>query len=377
MKRLRSLALTMSVIALVLVQPVVRSARAQDDRIIRVMTFNADEGTDLGPLVTATSLPQLAAAVAVVFKEVQDSNIPERAEGFARLVEANQPDIIALQELSNWYTGPLGQPPATNLQFNALNSILGALAGRGLSYSAVAVGINLDAEAPSAAGVDVRLTDYDAVLVKTDPTFPRRSTRGSQFRVTGIQIQSFNTIDSFTSPVLGALTVPRGWISLDALFNGKPFRFVTTHLESFDLGVQAAQALELVAGPLNTPLPLILAADLNSDADSSDPTQRAAFQAMLNAGLRDAWSAIHPDEPGFTWPLHGEDPFTPSAMPSQRIDVILSRAFVASDAALFGANPNTDLTPSGLWPSDHAGVTASFDVGGSTPLVSGPKPLFR
>ena len=196
----------MSVVALVLVQPGVRSATAQDDnRIIRVMTFNADEGTDLGPLVNATSLPQLAMAVADVFADVQASNIPERAQGFARLVEANQPDIIALQELSNWYTGTLGQPPATNLQFNALQSILDALAGRGLSYALMAVKINLDAEAPSAApsaaGVDVRLTDYDAVLVKTNPTFLRRSTRGYQFRVTNIQTGSFNTMLSFTSPM--------------------------------------------------------------------------------------------------------------------------------------------------------------------------------
>jgi endonuclease/exonuclease/phosphatase family metal-dependent hydrolase len=326
------------------------------------MTFNADEGTDLGPVVTATSLPQLARAVAEVFAEVQASNIPERAEGFARLVEANQPDIIALQELSNWYTGPLGKP-ATDLQFNALQSILDALAGRGLSYAPMAISINLDAEAPSVAGV-VRLTDYDAVLVRTTPTFPKRSTRGSQFRVTNIQTGSFNTILSYTSPVpgVGTVTVPRGWISLDAMFNGKPFRFVTTHLESFDPQVRAAQALELAAGPLNTPLPVILAADLNSDANSSDPTERAAFQAMLNAGLRDAWSEIHPDDPGFTWKLHGEDPFTPGAMLSQRIDVILSRAFLASDVTLFGANPNSDLTPSGLWPSDHAGVAATIDV---------------
>ena len=144
---------------------------------------------------------------------------------------------------------------------------------------------------------------------------------------------------------------------------------MTTHLESFDPGVRAAQALELVAGPLNTPLPVIFAGDLNSDADSSDPTERAAFQARLNAGLIDAWSTIHPEDPGFTWKLHGEDPFTPGSMLSQRIDVILSRAFVPVDAALMGTNPNSDLTPSGLWPSDHAGVVASFAVD--------PKPLFR
>ncbi len=341
-----------------------QSAQAADiDREIKVMTFNADEGTDLGPVVAATNLMQLAQAVAEVYSEVQNSNIPERAEGFARLVEANQPDIIALQELSSWYIGPLGQPPATTLKFDALKSILDALAARGLSYTAVAVATNLDAEAPAigAAVFDVRFKDYDAILVRADPIFPRRNIRASQLRVTNIQMQLFNTLASFSSPVLGAVTVPRGWISIDLQFNGKPFRFVTTHLESFNLLIQLAQAHELVAGPLNTPVPVILAADLNSDADSNDPAQRAAFQAVVDAGMKDAWSAVHDGDPGFTWPLHGEDPFTSNAMPSQRIDVILSRAFPVLDAQLFGAS-STDLTPSGLWPSDHAGLVATLEV---------------
>src|SRR5262249_21164547 len=232
---------------------------------VKVMTYNIDEGTDFGPILAARSFNDLLTAVAQTYNEVQASNFAERSAGFAIKVESTQPDFIALQELSTWRTGPLNQPPATNVQLDHLQSILQALASRGLSYTPIAVQTNLDAEAPSALGFDVRLTDYDAVLVRTTPAFPRRTALATPIKVTNIQAQLFATNLSFTSPLLGPFTVPRGWISVDAMTNGKPFRFVTTHLESFSPLVRLAQAQELIAGPLNTTRPLIVAADLNSD----------------------------------------------------------------------------------------------------------------
>jgi len=329
---------------------------------VRVMTYNVDEASDFGPIVTASTPAELLAAVAEIYSEVQASNIPERAEGFARKVEETLPDLIALQELSTWRTGPLLQPPATNIQFDALQSILQALAARGLSYVPVAVSTNFDAELPSAAGLDVRLTDYDAVLVRTAPFVPTRTTRAAALRVTDIQVHSFMTNISFTSPVLGPVTIPRGWISIDATTGGKPFRFVTTHLESFNSAVRLVQAQELLAVPLNTPIAVILAADLNSDAESNDPDQNGAYRAILAASMVDAWSSAHPGDPGLTWPLHGEDPFTAMSSPTQRIDIVLVRQPRVVSADLVGANPSTDLTPSGLWIADHAGVVATFEL---------------
>jgi hypothetical protein len=139
-------------------------------------------------------------------------------------------------------TGLIGQPPATNVQIDHLQSILQALSQRGLSYSRIAISTNVDAEVPGALGVDVRLIDYDAVLVRTQPVIPRRSAQQSPLKVTGIQIQRFMTNLSITSPLLGSLTVPRGWISVDATTSGKPFRFGTTHLESFSSPVRLAPA---------------------------------------------------------------------------------------------------------------------------------------
>jgi len=59
----------------------------------------------------------------------------------------------------------------------------------------------------------------------------------------------------FITPVLGPLTIPRGWLSVDGKIRGKQFRFVTSHLESFHAGVQAVQASELIVLTAKTPRP--------------------------------------------------------------------------------------------------------------------------
>jgi endonuclease/exonuclease/phosphatase family metal-dependent hydrolase len=138
---------------------------------------------------------------------------------------------------------------------------------------------------------------------------------------------------------------------------------VTTHLETFNLDIQAAQTLELINGPVVTDLPVVLAGDLNSDADNPDPSQSPAYHLLINASFIDLWSTVHPGDPGFTWPLHGEDPTTATSVPNQRIDIILTRGEkIADRGALLTGNTLNALTPSGLWPSDHAGVVGTFTL---------------
>ena len=121
----------------------------------------------------------------------------------ARQIEAARPDLIGLQEVSAWRTGPLGSPPATTVQFDALHSLLDELKKRSLSYAPIAISTNLDAEAPSALGFDVRLTDFDVVLARTD-------LMTSSLNILDVQTHRFNTNLTFTNPVLGTVTVPRG-----------------------------------------------------------------------------------------------------------------------------------------------------------------------
>ena len=327
------------------------------DRVLTVMTQNMDNGTDFGPIFAAQSPAQLLIAVAVTYAEVQASRIPERAAAVAKEIEAANPDLVGLQEVYTYYIGPIGGPAVT-VTYDALQSLLDALAQRGLHYAPIAVLTNLDAEVPafdpgSGLFFDVRATDHDVVLARTDLPV-------SQLKLSDVQVQHFSTNAIFSSPLLGTLAILRGWISVDGKKRGKPFRFVTTHLDSISAAVQAAQATELVAGPGDTALPLIMAGDFNSDAQSSDPAQNAAYRVLVDAALGDVWSAIHPGDPGFTWPLHGEDPYTPVATPFQRIDLVLADGALHPVTVRLVGNGTSDLSPSGLWPSDHAGLVAEF-----------------
>jgi len=49
---------------------------------------------------------------------------------------------------------------------------------------------------------------------------------------------------------------------------------------------------------------------------------------------------------------------------SQRIDYVFSRGLSPEETRLVGDKPNS-RTPSGLWPSDHAGVVATLERGES------------
>lgn len=329
-------------------------------RELRVMTRNMYLGTDLEQVFNAQDQLQLVFKVTSAYANVRVSNIPERAAAVADEIADARPDLVGLQEATLWRTGPfLPDSPATTVAYDSLQSLLDALAARGLHYAPVAMLINLDAEAtafaPSGALFDVRLTDRDVVLARTD-------LKTSEFKLEDSEAQHFHTILSFPTAALGVLTIPRGWISVDAQLRGKPYRFVTTHLESFYQPVQFAQANELINGPGRTQRTVVLAGDFNSDAESTDPAQNSTYQLLLSAGFVDAWKQKHPNEAGYTWALHENDPFV-FTIPHERLDLVLWRGNVeALSADVVGEDQSTDLTPSGLWPSDHAGVVTTFNL---------------
>lgn len=337
-------------------------AKAQNkNRNLLVMTRNMDTGSDYKYVLNARTPLEVVVAVAATYQEILASNIPERADAIAAEIEQLQPDLVALQEVTTVRSGPPGGP-ATKVDADQLQALAVALALRGVHYAPVAVQQNSDLEFPaydpfSNTSFDARVTDFDVVLARTDLPV-------SQFKIEQVTKQHFTATLEFT--ILGqVISVPRGWIAVDAKLRGKPYRLVDTHLESIDYTVQAAQALELVNGPTIADVPVVVAGDINSDAESADPVLSASYRILVNAGLLDFWPMIHPGDPGFTNPLHGEDPFTPFSTPDQRIDVILAKpggkGIDARDVFLIG-NTMNDLTPHGLWPSDHAGVVESFTL---------------
>ena len=149
-----------------------------------------------------------------------------------------------------------------------------------------------------------------------------------------------------------------GWGSVDVTLRGQTFRFINTHLEPEGPlnAIQVAQGNELLNGPANTSLPVILVGDFNSRADG---TGTPTYNNLIGAGFKDAWSTTHPGELGNTW-SHDADLLNTTVNLTRRLDLVLYRNnLCALDADVVG-DELSDHTPSGLWPSDHAGVVATL-----------------
>jgi endonuclease/exonuclease/phosphatase family metal-dependent hydrolase len=153
--------------------------------------------------------------------------------------------------------------------------------------------------------------------------------------------------------VAGPITAPRGWVSVDVKIRGRSFRIVTTHLEAFSPLVRNAQAAELLAGPTDTKLPVVALGDFNSGPG----TDLGAYSLLLGGGFSDAWPSANGT--GLTC-CHPNDLRNPSPTLTKRVDLVLTRGgFETVSADVLGEEPG-DRTPSGLWPSDHAGVVATL-----------------
>jgi endonuclease/exonuclease/phosphatase family metal-dependent hydrolase len=351
---LRARLLLTAALAAFLVLALWPAAAAGHGRQVTVMTRNLFVGTDLTPIFTAPTLPQLVGATTTAFLEVQATRFPERAEAIADEIAATRPDVVGLQEAMLIRTdAPADGPasPAETVAYDYLETLLAALAARGLDYEAVTVVTNADNELPTALGFDVRATDRDAILVSRD--------RRPRLVVTGAQAGNFAARVTFPT-IVGPIPFPRGWTAVDLKLRGQRFRVVNTHLEAFSSAVQVAQAAELLAGPAAAPGRTLLVGDFNSRADG---TGTPTYGLLRGAGFADAWSDVHPGDPGLTccWEIHLLSPLPPF---DERIDLVLARgAFTALRAEIVGEDPVADRTPSGLFHSDHAGVVAALRLG--------------
>lgn len=315
------------------------------DKVVTVMTRNLYLGASIDPMIAA--LVQNPASVPVVAAQtwavVQGTNFPARAGRLAAEIVAADPELVGLQEVSLWRTGPVLSPaPAEDVVYDFLDLLLDSLAARGASYEAVATSVNTDVEVPSAIGRDIRLTDRDVIIAKAKlPVFNAQDGR-YQARL------------QFPLPTGGVLPAPRGWTSVDVKIRGESFRFFNTHLETEQFApAQVGQAVELLGILAASPLPVIAVGDFNSDADGgSTPT----YAMLTGAGFLDAWPQVSEDA-GLTC-CHNETLTNPTAAFHSRIDLVLTRGLPGAVAAQVVGDDPADRTAGGLWPSDHAGVVA-------------------
>lgn len=326
---------------------------------VRVLTRNIYVGADIFRVVEAPDTLTLITEIVAVYNTVLQTNFPERAQALADEILATNPHVIGLQEVSLIRSQDpgdilIGNPlPATDVEFDYLQILLDELALRGLNYSVAAVTENADVELPLLAETvrDIRLTDRDVILVRDD--------------VIVANSESDNFSDSVIIDLSGAVIVfKRGFNMIDAWISGRPYRIVNVHFEvggPFGAAIQQLQASELIATLDDALLPVILLGDINS-SPQSDPQQ--AFGQLLAAGYTDSWP-LYSALPGYTC-CHNETLDDPASQLTSRIDVVMVRNPAAapttvSDAAVLGDQP-ADLTPSGLWPSDHAGLFAALQV---------------
>jgi hypothetical protein len=309
----------------------VASAGLLGDRV-KVMTRNLYLGADIFKVLEAAQNPDPAnqgldvpIAVAQLFQTVQYTNFPERAEAIANEIWFHRPHL-ELPMLTGFT--PEGYPTFD----------------------------------------DLRLVDHDVILVRGD-------------------VDAWNTTAApyatNVSETIGGVTLEftRGWVAADVDVCGETYRFVSTHLEvrsdpqSPFRVVQAAQMQELLTILSYETKPLILVGDFNSSPDDVPGTGYVPdgqggyipvdyvppyMQATMYAGYLDAWDLIFFPRDGFT---SGFDELVsdPTAELTSRIDLVLlnpqDEAIKRVTAITTGDNA-FNMTPSGLWPSDHAGVVA-------------------
>ena len=321
-----------------------------DTEPLTVMTYNVYVGSSAEPLLSVENLLQVPTEVAIMYNNLIASDFPRRAVAIAQSIKKYQPHVVGLQEISlirrqspgDFISGGTGQAEEVIMDF--LEILMDALQTEGVSYQVAAKVENLDVEMPmfTDTGIDdVRLTDYDVILSRSDVGLSRPT--------------SINYANALTLEVLLGLEVKRGYAAVDATVSGTTYRVVNTHLESFAEENRVAQTQELVDILTDETLPTILLGDFNTTA-----TDGTGYQILLSAGYTDLWQ-MDSEGSGNTC-CQDDDILNEVSDLSVRIDQIFVRNLELPTSVVTQTvgDKSSDRLPSGLWPSDHTGVVAQI-----------------
>ena len=388
----------------------VKKAKVKKSKI-KVATYNLYVGADIFRVFSPPTcgVPQ---AVNDIHNIIQATNFPERAEAIADQIKRQKPDVIGLQEVSlirSQFPGNslapdgsgiefLGDFPtdprftfkldAVDVEYDYLQLLLNALSDRGLNYVAVdsASPVNADTEFPAiefapdctplSIPMDLRLTDRDVILVRAG--LPVNFAFEGNFQVnTPVELPTLIPTPGGWVPAVYVTEFTRGWGAVSLNIKDQSYSVFNTHLEVGDETlppdeglnlVQFAQAMEIGQVATTTlPPPRLLVGDINSSPLSGFADPRPAYFILTQEfGLADVWDIQDkpPANEGFTC-CQSELLDNSTSMLDERIDVVLAdfgelvpRKIKAD---VLGDEP-ADKTPSGLWPSDHAGVAVKLSL---------------
>jgi tyrosyl-DNA phosphodiesterase 2 len=137
-------------------------------------------------------------------------------------------------------------------------------------------------------------------------------------------------------------------------------RLINVHLDSLPIQPSLRpQQISIAAAMLRSAGRGIVAGDFN-------PVLPADETLVEENGLVDAWLALRPDDPGFTWGVDGKEPFPPNRMDKvvslglrvQHVEILSPGYINKSDHGDHGADGDTIA-----W-SDHSGLRCSFKLVG-------------
>jgi len=348
---------------------------------LTVMTQNLYVGGDILLPLSATSPEDFQEKAALVISQILATDYPQRAMRLAELIRAERPHLVGLQEVYEIQVC-LAVPPYTCvLDLDYLDVLLANLNADEELYREASTIKNIDlqglpASLPDGTPVFVVLTDRDVIIARND--VETRNPVSANFSV-GLPVDN---------PLLpGFDKVLRGYTMVEATVRGRDYRFVNTHLEvsggsdplgPFFRAVQFAQATELVGVLQNDDSVQVVVGDFNSSPQDGPFVTCAVpggmcptpYYVMGQATYIDVWN-----ERGGPWSLGYtccQDTLLDNLVSDleERIDLIWVRqapdhyggpAVRGVRADVIGEEAD-DKTIGGLWPSDHAGVSAGMTL---------------
>jgi endonuclease/exonuclease/phosphatase family metal-dependent hydrolase len=364
---------------------------------IVVMTQNQYLGAELTPIIAAEDPATANAAMITALTALSNNNYLERVEALAGSIRGKKPHLVALQEVYAFHCHnpfgtevPLGRD-ACELFPNAFNDHLAeTMAALGDKYEVAAVVQNLTLAQPALPilgiplildeaqmPVFIEVIDRDVILARADvDTAVVTFDCGFKPSVDGCNYM--NVAPASVGPF--DFNIERGFVGVDATIGGVDYRFINTHLEVKMLGdslpstfLQPAQASELWGAILATFDPskrLIVAGDFNSSPVDVSPIGVVTAYQQLTSGqsifgddlpfrFTDTWYLRLGKPPGFTCCELADLSNAPSQH-YERIDLVLTFPAPSKVKANVLGDEVDEKTLSGLWPSDHASVSAEL-----------------
>jgi endonuclease/exonuclease/phosphatase family metal-dependent hydrolase len=336
------------------------SARPPVRPTATVMTYNVYLGANLQPLFQENDPIKLVLKAAAIFAHLDLVDFRVRAVAIAQQIIEQDPDVVALQEVSLWQTAPSSDPLQLTTRYDFLQILLDEFQRQGHPFRAVSINPNFTGMLPiDFTGTLGKFTDRNVIIAPADEADSELMTSNP----------AQDVYDRTLDVEVGGMTlqVQRGWASIDVLSNGMSFRFFDTHVEAFDPNIRKEQVAELVQIMSASPIPVVLGGDINIFPRGVRALDNATWSLLGGAGFRDAWVVAECFEPRFTAGQTDDLNNVPSILDNTVDYVLFDKDFETKtveqscDIAGEELDDRTDTFPA-LWPSDHAAVAMDLRI---------------